>query len=286
MNLGQVMTRASANCLGLDTTILQNLQAFVQSAVLQLQFIHNFQIMKAEVPYVTSSTPSSSPQSHILGVIPAGGAGVAPAWKEPRGTPYFLRQDGTARHLDWQPTREYMYRKWAPYDVNQVGNRGISCWEPANLATLFDSSGATSATTEADTHPPDYNLTTMNIEVYPFPDGNSDWSDGNYRVQIPYWGYVPPLLAAADSNWFTVNAIEFLVSCTTALCFEAAMDPKGASYWNSRAWGPKWDGVNFKMLGGWARAVINHDRKVIGNPTQALVSRRDVNAMRDQWRTI
>jgi hypothetical protein len=40
-------------------------------------------------------------------------------------------------------------------------------------------------------------------EVYPYPDGRSDYGDGQYRLYIPYYGYLADLTAKGDTNFFT-----------------------------------------------------------------------------------
>lgn len=44
------------------------------------------------------------------------------------------------------------------------------------------------------------------IVVYPIPDGESDYSDGEYRIFIEFWRYSAPLVNNSDTNWFTDNA--------------------------------------------------------------------------------
>ena len=47
--------------------------------------------------------------------------------------------------------------------------------------------------------------------VFPFPDGESDYSGGEYRVKIPYHKWFTDLSAASDSNWLTDNAEDMIV---------------------------------------------------------------------------
>lgn len=262
MNLGQVMTRVSANVLTLDTTVQHNVPAFVQAAAYQLQLVHNFKCMQAEQQYVT---PTQTPtQTHVLGQEPTN-------FKEVRGDPYFVRYDGSTQGILWAPSREYLYREYPPSDPNSIG-------EPRRL---FLSEAL--STTFPDPNAPDVDMTDLNIEVYPFPDMSSDWPDGDYRINVPYWAYMPSMVQATDTNWFCVNAIEFLVAQATSMCFETEMAFPAAQYWAAKAWGPKWDGVNYNTMGGWAKRVIAHDSGIVGQPAKVLRVRRDVFAGANQW---
>ena len=53
--------------------------------------------------------------------------------------------------------------------------------------------------------------------VFPVPDGNSDYSDGEYRIFIPVWQYLPAL-TDSQSNWFTSqpSGEEFIVRYATS----------------------------------------------------------------------
>jgi hypothetical protein len=258
-----------------------------------LQGLHNFQIMKSEELYTTPNVADG--QTHVLGKVP-------PQWKEPRGEPYFVRQIGSVRGLLWQPTRELMYRKWQAYSTYDIGEpRDLLLAEalpsPFNLATLGGSDPAGTPLGNPivtplggfgalgdDTWSSD--LTTLGIEVYPYPDGASDWPDGNYRIQIPYWAYTPPLVASGDTNWFTRDGpgVEYIVAAASMMCFEMDWDEARATFWRTKAFGPKWDGGSVQMLGGLGRLLLNLDKGLPGTPAKTLIPRRDVFASRDQWR--
>lgn len=263
MNLNQVLTRASANVQRLPTEVQHNVEAFVQAASLQLQTLHNFRCMQAEQSFNTTEA------SHILGQTPSD-------WKEQRENPYYLLQIGTTAEILWVPSRTMLYRGVSATDPNQTG-------APINLLL-----GEVKNDTVPDPANPDWSMTSRNIEVYPYPDGLSDWTTapaGEYRVHIPYWAYVPLPVAYSDTNWLLANAAEFLIAAATAACYEQAENVNMARYWLSRAYGPKWDGATSELLGGWARTAINLDRGMGVAPVKTLVPRRDVFAPRDQWRS-
>lgn len=73
------------------------------------------------------------------------------------------------------------------------------------------------------------------FEVYPFPDGNSDYADGEYRIRIPYFRFLPVLTTDAATNWFTDNAEEWIVFRATARGFARLWGEDHARDWNGRA---------------------------------------------------
>jgi hypothetical protein len=101
-------------------------------------------------------------------------------WKKPREAPYFLRDDGSTREMAWAADRQDMRRQFAEGDEDDDGPPMFLLEKDAELL------------------------------VYPFPDGDSDHDDGEYRVHVPYWRYSPLLSAGGDTNWFTDNAEWYL----------------------------------------------------------------------------
>jgi hypothetical protein len=227
-----------------------------------LQATHNFNVMKSEAAFTTTTNPTNP--THIIGQIPSN-------WKEPRGSPYYNLQIGSTRELDWLPNRQFTYRQWDPTDPHSVGPpRNMLLGEP-----VYD----------PDT--PDYLNADLNIEVYPYPDGLSDWTTapvGEYRIKIPYWAFLPVLSANTDDNWFTEHATNFLIDFATSRGFELDWDDQRAAIWRTKALG-NYDGIQNTTLGGWARVAINLDKSMSFAPGRVLVPRRDVYASRDQWRT-
>ena len=284
-NFQTLQTRVQSNVIDLPPAVLAQVPNFVNSAIQFLEALHNFQVMKAEVSYITPNVADG--QTHVLG-------GVPPQWKEPRGEPYLVRQIGSARGITWQPSREYMYRKWQAYSVYDIGEpRDLLLSEalPAQFGLFTGGNTDPAGSVLGDGDSPGDNtwssdLTSQWIEVYPYPDGASDWPNGNYRIQIPYWMYVPNLTKATDTNWFTKDGpgAEYIIAAATMMSFEMDWDEARASFWRNNAFGPKWDGASVQSLGGLGRMLMNLDKGLPGTPSKTLIPRRDVFASRDQWR--
>lgn len=73
------------------------------------------------------------------------------------------------------------------------------------------------------------------FQVWPAPDGLANTTSGQYLVTVPYWGYLDDLAASNDTNWFTVNAEEWIVFQAVANGFYANEDEKRAQLWEVRA---------------------------------------------------
>lgn len=109
-------------------------------------------------------------------------------WKENRGNPWLLNQDGSTSEIDWAPSEADMiaaYGNAAPVEGN---------------------------TTPIDEGRPKYILERIDtLECFPFPDNVSGWTNGLYRVRAPYWAYLADLILDADHNYFTDNAPWYVI---------------------------------------------------------------------------
>lgn len=73
------------------------------------------------------------------------------------------------------------------------------------------------------------------IEVFPLPDGTSDFPDGEYRINIPYWRFLPELTSDSQTNWFTNNAAQYIIDKATAEGFALNWDEARAAFWEQKA---------------------------------------------------
>ncbi len=256
-----IQSRVQTRVIDLPSAVLSEVPTLINDAIHFLCAVHNFKVMESEVQFITSSSTTS----HILGTIPAD-------WKEQRNEPYYVSNVGWTKEMSWQPNRDLVYRRWAPFDPNQIG-------PPRDLLLGEASNALIPPITQ-----PDQDMTVLNIEIYPFSDSQSDWPAGQYRINVPYWRYLPDLSAGSDHNWFTDQCDRFLVDFATADAFALDWDEQREGFWRSKAVGPKWDGFTYNTLGGWARQAINRDSSLKFAPGKTFAPRRDVNAPRDQWR--
>lgn len=110
---------------------------------------------------------------------------------------------------------------------------------------------------------------TATFSVYPYPDSLSDWSDGNYRVVIPYYSYSPTFSTDADTNWLINNADDYIIMRATAEAFMKNWDYNSLALWKQQdqdkfnevkqtdkklrlsgidTWVPHWEGAEQGMV--------------------------------------
>lgn len=184
----------------------------INEAIRSLQRRHNFKVMEAQSgPNVTTLG------SQTLVTITN--------WKEARGLPFRIENLGGVREMTYTPNRAQASRLFSLDPDIDIG-------EPSLLL-------------ETETVDEDDSRT---FQVFPFPDGFSDYEDGEYRIYIPYWKYLPNLSANDDSNWFTNNAVEYILAAATSRGFELSWDEARAQVWEDKA-----------IM--WANEVIMEDKK-------------------------
>lgn len=189
-------TRVLRALIDTPTNIQAEVPLLVNEALSKLQNKHNFFVMQARQAYITAVV---DPPVRVLGAVPTD-------WKAWNGRPYYVEDLGSIHWLTIAPDRgnvEY-YRNTddtgpprfilqAETDINGVGN----------------------------------------FEIFPFPDGLADYTDGEYRVEVPYWRYLPRLVADADTNWFLQqdDAIQYIIREATANGFELNEDDIRSDRW-------------------------------------------------------
>lgn len=128
-------------------------------------------------------------------------------WKKPRGRPYITRRLGGSKDI-------FFTSNEAEARVAYGGNTDLDYGEPALI---------------------NEHVVHGVFEVYPYPDGMSDYDDGEYRINILYWKTFPDLVAPSDHNWFTDNAEQWIIYQSVAEAFYAIEDEDRAKLWEQRA---------------------------------------------------
>ena len=200
--------RVTRRVVDLPASVLTEVPDLINKALRTLQEMHNFKVMETETAQLTT-TVATRPLS---AAIPAN-------LKEFRGLPYLVRNDGHALDLLLAANRNAALDRFSLNDPNDKGEPRL----------LLDP--------EADD-----DTGTRTLEVFPFPDGLSDWSGGEYRVVVPYWRYVTALSVGTDANWFTSNAEWYLTFQATAEAFYLDWDEARGQLWETRAGGFAPDG--------------------------------------------
>lgn len=195
MDFATLKTRVQARIVDITASITVEVDELVNRAVRDAQRKHNYSIMRAEVEYATTIA------SHRL---PDAGTSVPDDWKESRARPY--RREGETgslgvRLIEWARSEEDILKLYAPDDPNQIG-------APTHVLEAIDD---------------------LTFEVYPFPDGQSQWNDGEHRVVLPYWKFFPELSDDSDTNWFTENMEQYIIEEATGNGFLLNWDEERAA---------------------------------------------------------
>lgn len=193
--------RVTRRVIDLPAAVTAEVPDLINKALRTLQEFHNFRVMETETAQLTT-TVATRPLS----------AAVPTNFKEFRGRPYLVKNDGGTRDLLLAANRNAVLDAFPLNDPNDKGEPKLVL-DPEPI----DDAGA------------------RTLEVFPFPDGLSDWSGGEYRVVVPYWRYVTALAAGTDENWFTTNAEWYLTFQATAEAFFLDWDEARGQLWAARA---------------------------------------------------
>lgn len=180
----EIQDNVASHVIDTPPSTLALIPVFVKRAHKALMVEHNFKVMEAKTASLVTVAGS-----HILAAVPGD-------FKEVRSVPYLLRNDGTTKPLAWAESEAAILSAFSLTDTNDTGEpRALLDGEPTSVA------GARS------------------FLVYPFSDTGSDWGDGQYRIVVPYWKFLPALSSGADVDWFTTNADEYLEYRATFFAF-------------------------------------------------------------------
>lgn len=191
-----LQTKVQRRVIDLPQAVQDEVPDLVNYAHRAIQREHNFRVMEA-VQSVTTA-----PLTRILAQVPAD-------FKELRDVPTYITFDGVVQRLGVAPNRSAVEQG---YDTQ---------------ADSFPRHLLRSEPTDA--------LGTTNWEVWPLSDANSDYGDGEYRIRIPYWKFLPSLTASGDTDWFTVNAEDYIVARATAEGFALDWDTEHQTEWLGKA---------------------------------------------------
>ncbi len=193
-----LQTRVKRRVIDLPASIVAEVPDLINEAIRELEDFHNFRVMRTSVDATTGEG------TRKLVTTPAN-------FKSFRGRPYFTSDLGIVTEMTIAPNIQAALKK---FGVGSADDRGTP-----RVVLIGEETEAGGA----------------DIDVYPLPNGLSDYSDGDYRVTVPYWRYLTALSADADTNWFTVNAIPWILHKATAEGFALNWDVAREAQWLARA---------------------------------------------------
>ncbi len=193
-----LQTRVKRRVIDLPASIVTEVPDLINEAIRELEDVHNFRVMRMSVAATTGEG------ARKLVTKPTD-------FKSFRGRPYFTSDLGIVTEMTIAPNIQAVLAK---FGVGSADDRGT----PKVLLEGEETDAGVS-----------------DIDVYPLPNGLSDYSDGDYRVTVPYWRYLTALSANSDTNWFTVNAIPWIIAKATAEAFALNWDIAREALWQAKA---------------------------------------------------
>lgn len=217
----QLQDRVRRNIIDLPQSVNAAVPLLVQEAVDELQAAYNFKVMQSTVNLSTVLG------QRTLGTLPT-------AFKEFRGNPYRVESLGRKFDLKVIPGEQQILNA---VDSDEMGRPLVL--HPSGFSQVNGQ---------------------MTLDVYPLPDGNSDYNDGEYRITIPIWQRLPVLTGNAAENWFTnqYHGARFIEYSATSNGFAIDWDEERMAMWAQRAQ---------KEL----RELIKEDKRLIASTVDTLV---------------
>lgn len=202
----ELQTRVQHIIIDLPTSVTAQVPTLVRESVRRLQRLHDFKVCEARTSVFTTAT-----ETRTLGAVPSD-------WYKWRGKPQIIDVDGKHKDLSIFPDRAAAEREFGSESGGEADASALSGIPKAlSLSEPTDEAG------------------TMNFEVWPFSDGNSLYSDNEYRIVVPYVKYLTVLSDGGDENWFTNNAEQWIVWDAASQGFLIDWDENRAAVWAQNA---------------------------------------------------
>lgn len=192
----ELKNRVLVNVIDLTPAVTAAVPRLVNNAIRSMQREHNYRAMEGGTLYITST-------GNIF-------LGSVSNFKEYRDLgPFFVNQRMKSTNVPVIPVTEV--RKTVLLNTSYPGRPEL----------VFDTIDATTGAAF--------------FFIAPYPDTNSDWNDGNYQIFIPYYTYSADLVNDGDTNWFTLNAADYIEYQATAEGFQMDWDNNSMALWLQRA---------------------------------------------------
>jgi len=199
VEFSEVKSETQSWLLDLPSGASSRVPGWVNEAVRQACERHNFRFMEAEAQYTTVD------QQRLLTALESD-------WKESRGEPYLINQDGSTTPINWARSESDMVRTYAAQLPDEGNAAAPDEGQPRYLYESVDV-----------------------IDVYPLPDDGSDWDNGLYRVVVPYWKFLATLTQDTDSNAFTTGVPFYCIWKAVSLGFAWNRDEERSQFYEAKA---------------------------------------------------
>ena len=188
------------------TAVTTQVPTLVNEAIRTLQDRHGFKVCEA-----VTSVMQTTEATRVLAAAPSD-------WQKIREKPQLIDEQGRVWDLNWSDIREDVERRFGTI--------------AGGTYTVGDLDGRPNTILQSE---PSNELGGFNFEVFPLPDGLSLYTNGEYRIRIPYWKYLATLLSGGDQNWLTVNCANYIAYQAASDAFMLNWDEQRAGVWALRA---------------------------------------------------
>lgn len=202
----ELQARVSQIVIDLPTAVTSQVPTLVRESVRRLQRLHDFKVAEARTSVFVTVT-----ETRTLGAVPSD-------WYKWRGKPQRIDTLGKHRDLGIYPDRPSAEREHGSESGGEADATSLA--GPPRALSLSEPTDAAGS---------------MNFEVWPFSDGLSTYTDGQYRIVVPYWKMLPTLTASGDSNWLTNNAEQWIAWDAASQAFLLDWDEQRAAVWAQNA---------------------------------------------------
>jgi hypothetical protein len=194
----EIQDEVAALVIDLPTAVEAAVPSYINQAIRSMQRTYNWRAMEANTTMVTTASSLTPTPSTIAN------------FKEYRDKgPYMLHQLSRAR--------QFLTALDTDVDMAVLSDADL----PTIPKYITNSVNPTSGV--------------WTFAIAPYPDDNSDWDDGNYRIIVPSYNYTADLSADGDANWFTLNASDYIIYKATAEAFARDWDYDSMTLWLQRA---------------------------------------------------
>jgi len=173
MQFSELQSTIEEYLLDLPSDTVALVPTWINQAVKDAEKRHNFRNMERTLQIVTT------PNIRLQATAPV-------LYKQSRSDPFLIRNDGGVDEIDWAPSRSDMNRQYGDSTIIDIGS-------PQFILEIFDEDNDATE-----------------FHSYPFPDTQSLYTDGNYRLSLPTYEFSALMVQGSDSNYVTNNA-EFYV---------------------------------------------------------------------------
>lgn len=215
MDFATLKTETESWLLDLPSGMSSRVGGWVNEAIRDAARRHNFRFMQSILFTLTQENDRTLTD---VGGSPLVLTDVTPEWKEARGRPYIVHQDGSVTEIDWGGSLSEMNRTYAIQNPAEGNETPVDNGQPRYVLWGDEITPAFTG-----------------FFIYPAADLLSGWDDGKYRLRLPYWFYPDALAGNNDENHIASEGPYYVIFKAAALGFAWARDEEREQMFERKA---------------------------------------------------